>query len=81
MKANTVRYLLFTLFTVLLLGGCAEKVAPLTIKERAVFVAELLEDDPSCNPLRKRLAASVERAEIEVIYQDAKKTSCLKRDV
>jgi hypothetical protein len=76
-------HLLFSaLLVALMLGGCTDKVAPLSIEQRARFVAELLEEGANCNVLRKRLAASsIEPSEIDAIYRDAKKSACLKRDV
>jgi len=76
-----MRPLFSTLFVVLMFSGCAEKVAPLTVEERSRFIAELLEDAPDCHAFRKRLAAAIKGSELDATYEEAKKASCLKRDV
>lgn len=70
------------LLTLLLTLGACNPVPPLSDADKAKFVIELIEADRACDPLRSRLAVpGIASPAIDAIYQDAKKTGCIKRDV
>jgi hypothetical protein len=72
-------YLVLT--TALILGGCAEKVTPLTPDEKARYVIELLNDDSRCDNFRQRFAVRPLAGDaIDAIYKEAMKVQCIKRD-
>lgn len=65
----------------IVLGGCSEKVAPLTLDEKAKYVTELLEDDSRCDNFRQQLAGRpIDGAAIDAAYKAAMKVQCVKRD-
>ena len=65
----------------LALTACSEPPS-LTLREKADFVAELIDSRPECKVHREKLLKQQLDAQgIAQVYQDAKATFCLKPDV
>jgi len=69
--------------TILFSALCAcNPVPPLGSTDKAKFVYELIEDYKTCDVYRQRLSvAGIDSAAIDAIYQEAKKVTCIRRDV
>ena len=67
----------------LLTSACTENVTPLTAEEKAAYVLETLKHKiPACEALKEKVAAnSHNKPVIDGIYEEAKKTHCLKDDI
>ncbi len=77
MRALTIACLL-----PLALAACGSPVPPISPNERAQTVAELIETDGSCAGFRARLSQPfTDRREIDAIYDEAKASGCIKRDI
>jgi hypothetical protein len=64
------------------LGACGAESLPLTSQEKARFLTETIEEVGVCGSFRNRLADhSTDAAAIDLIYGEAKKAGCLKRDI
>ncbi len=65
-------------------AACSDKPAPIVLNpdERARFVYEIIEPRAACEPLRKKLQGKFESREaVDALYEEAKKTGCLRREV
>lgn len=65
------------------LSACEQnKVPPLTARQKADYLLEIIPQRPECEGLRQRLRdAPDDYPSVEKVYQDAIKTRCTHREV
>lgn len=65
-------------------AACSDKPAPIVLNpdERARYVYEIIEPRAACEPLREKLRGKFDTREaVDALYEEAKKTGCLRREV
>ena len=71
-----------TILLVLFIGACAKSEQTLATSKKAKLVTELIINNASCSAFKNRLALpSINDNEIERVYFDALKASCIHKDV
>jgi hypothetical protein len=64
------------------LAACDFGSAALNAQDKARFMTETIEEGGACAAFRNRLAEhSTDAVAIDLIYNEAKKAGCLKRDI
>ncbi|MBL8490494.1 MAG: hypothetical protein JNM82_06915 [Rhodocyclaceae bacterium] len=84
MKAPATVRLLAAVGLAVLGAACSDKPTPIVLNpdERARYVYEIIEPRSACEPLRKKLQGKFESREaVDALYEEAKKTGCLRREV
>ncbi|MBL8486032.1 MAG: hypothetical protein JNK22_02895 [Rhodocyclaceae bacterium] len=84
MSANPLVRLLATAALASLGAACSDKPAPIVLnpEERARYVYEIIEPRAACEPLRRKLQGKFDsRQAVDALYEEAKKTGCLRREV
>ncbi|HNH34814.1 MAG TPA: hypothetical protein PK375_02805 [Rhodocyclaceae bacterium] len=84
MNASQAKRLIFAAALGMLGAACSEKPAPVVLnpEERARYVYEIIEPRAACEPLRLKLKGKFgSREEVDALYEEAKKTGCLRREV
>ena len=65
-------------------AACSDRPAPIVLdpEERARYVYEIIEPRAACEPLRRKLQGKFDSREaVDALYEEAKKTGCLRREV
>ena len=83
MSLNTAIVWVLTAGVLLGVVACDRKTSPpLTPRQKADYLLEVIPHRPECEPLRARLVASPDdKASVEAVYADALKTQCTHREL
>jgi hypothetical protein len=64
------------------LAGCSSNEYPLSEREKANMVAELISNTKECAAFKDKLAPSdLQSSAIDAVYFDATKAGCIKKDI
>lgn len=83
MQSTTCVSLIAAALLLCTLSACEQnKVPPLTARQKADYLLEIIPQRPECEGLRQRLRdAPDDYPSVEKVYQDAIKTRCTHREV